>query len=119
MVNPYRTPVADDSLPLQWLGGPSRSKLVAQGLLYRKVAVEAPVEATVEFHGRSMHDRVLLNGQVVAQRVSWWRITPRLEFVVATDAGPCQGRVELRVWPWLALRRFRVIIANHVVYAEP
>jgi hypothetical protein len=34
------------------------------------------------------------------------------------DTGDVAGLVEIRVWPWLALRGFRVTIADRVVYTE-
>jgi hypothetical protein len=87
-------------------------------MLLRRIVVEAPVEMTLEFNGRSLFDRVLVNGRCVARRTSWWRITPRLDFSLSVGPEQVTGCVEVRVWPWLALRGFRVTIADRVVYAE-
>jgi hypothetical protein len=87
-------------------------------VLLRRLVVEAPVELTLEFNGRSLFDRVLVNGHPVARRTSWWRITPRLDFTLQVGSDQVPGHVEVRVWPWLALRGFRVTIADRVVYTE-
>lgn len=96
----------------------ARATLVARGLLFRRIVVEAPLELTLEFNGRSLFDQVIVNGRTVARRTSWWRITPRLDFTLSVGAKQIAGRVEVKVWPWLALRGFRVTLAELVVYAE-
>ncbi len=96
----------------------TRATLVARGMLLRRLVLEAPVELTLEFNGRSLFDRVLINGRPVARRISWWRITPRLDFALSVGSEQVTGCVEVRVWPWLALRGFRVTIADRVVYTE-
>jgi len=121
MVNPYRSPVG--SMPQEGQYVPAfrpgaRATLVARGLLLRRIVIEAPVEITLEFNGRSLYDKVIVNGQVAARKTSWWRITPRLEFSLPMDQQLLRGRVDVRVWPWLAIRGFRVTIADHTVYAE-
>lgn len=121
MTNPYHAPAGlspGDGTRLGPLVPGARATLVARGMLLRRLVVEAPLELTLEFHGRSLFDRVFVNGRLVARRISWWRITPRLDFVLPVGAEQVPGRVELRVWPWLALRGFRVTIADRVVYAE-
>ncbi len=116
--NPYRAPQQLAGGSVGALRPGARAWLVARGLLYRRLAITAPLEITLEFHGRSLTDRVLVNERVVARRISWWRITPQLPFTLPTDEGPVRGLVEIRVWPWLTLRGFRVRIADRVVYAE-
>jgi hypothetical protein len=121
MTNPYRSPEGiprDASVQVGPLLPGARATLVARGLLYRRLAVAAPLEITLEFHGRSLVDRVLVNEREVVRKVSWWRIAPRLAFTLPSDTGVIHGLVEIRVWPWLALRGFRVSIADHVVYSE-
>ena len=54
----------------------------------------------------------------MVRKTSWWRIAPRLAFTLPVGEGEVTGLVEIRVWPWLALRGFRVSIADRVVYAE-
>jgi len=116
--NPYRAPGGDPDSSVGPLQPGAQATLVGRGLLYRRLAVTRPVELALEFNGRSLVDRVLVNGRQVARRTSWWRITPELPFVLPSDAGDVHGLVEIRVWPWLALRGFRVTIADRVVYAE-
>ncbi len=121
MTNPYRSPEGLTGGEGGHVGGllpGARATLVGRGLLYRRLVVEAPLEITLEFNGRSLADRVLVNQRVVARRTSWWRIAPRLAFTLPVGAELVNGLVEIRVWPWLALRGFRVTIAERVVYAE-
>jgi hypothetical protein len=121
--NPYQAPRKQSPHDGRMLGGlreGSSAKLVARGLLYRKISITAPVEATLEFHGRSYcWDTVRVNGNVVAWKISWWRINPELEFQLPVGDQMVPGRVSLRLWPWLAFRKFRVEIADRVVYEEP
>lgn len=119
--NPYRSPAGldeDDALHVGPLRPGASATLVARGLLYRRLAIAAPVEVTLAFNGRSLVDRVLVNEREVVRRTSWWRIAPQLEFTLRSDAGSVAGLVEIRVWPWLALRGFRVSIAGRSVYSE-
>jgi hypothetical protein len=116
--NPYSAPQLEEPGAVgPWRPG-AHATLVARGLLYRRLAVTAPLEMTLEFHGRSLLDRVLVNGREVARQTSWWRIAPRLSFTLASDDGSVPGLVEIRVWPWLALRGFRVTVGGRVVYTE-
>lgn len=121
MTNPYRAPQGlssgEGTRLGPWIPG-ARATLVARGMLLRRIVVEAPVELTLEFNGRSLFDRVFVNGHPVARQTSWWRITPRLDFTLQIGSEQVTGSVEVRVWPWLALRGFRVTIADRVVYTE-
>ncbi len=121
LTNPYCSPQGlssgEGTRLGPWIPG-ARATLVAHGVLLRRLVVEAPVELTLEFNGRSLFDRVLVNGHPVARRTSWWRITPRLDFTLQVGSDQVPGHVEVRVWPWLALRGFRVTIADRVVYTE-
>lgn len=121
MTNPYRSPEGmgrDEGGPVGPLLPGARATLVAHGLLYRRLAIAAPLEITLEFNGRSLVDRVLVNDREVVRKTSWWRIAPRLAFTLPSGTGPINGLVEIRVWPWLALRGFRVSIADREVYSE-
>jgi hypothetical protein len=121
MTNPYRSPTGtphdEQSSGGAWLPG-ARATLAGRGLLYRRLVIEAPLEITLEFNGRGLTDRVLVNERVVAQKTSWWRIAPRLEFLLPWGDQTVRGLVEIRVWPWLALRGFRVSLGESVLYAE-
>ncbi len=121
MDNPYQSPPATESgagLRLPELRPGVRATLIAHGLLFRLLVIDAPIEATLSFNGRSLSDTVTINQQVVARKTSWWRITPRLSFTLRAGEEVIAGQVEIRVWPWLALRGFRVTIADRVVYTE-
>ncbi|MHB8970202.1 MAG: hypothetical protein ACYC3X_10915 [Pirellulaceae bacterium] len=121
MTNPYRSPEGVTCGEGGHVGGllpGARATLVGRGLLYRRLVVEAPLEMTLEFNGRSLTDKVLVNNRIVACQTSWWRITPRLPFTLPAGDDVVTGLVEIHVWPWLALRGFRVTVADRVIYAE-
>lgn len=92
--------------------------LTARGILYRRLAIEAPGSILLEFNGRGLTDRVLVDHRVVASRFSWWRITPQLAFTLPVGDQRIAGLVEIRVWPWFLMRGFRVTLAQRIVYAE-
>jgi hypothetical protein len=61
----------------------------------------------VEYNGRgSGYESVYVNGHVVAQVRSWLWFVPRFDFKL----GSHQAAIEVRVWPWLWLRSFQLIV---------
>ena len=118
--NPYVSPREANTGELRqrpWRPG-VRSRLLAKGLLYRRVALEAPIEATLEFNGRSLHDVIRVDNRVVASHFSWWRITPRFRFQLAVTGGAVPVEVDLRLGHFLRMKGFRIKIAGEVVYQE-
>lgn len=96
----------------------AKSRLLSSGLLYRRIQVEAPIQATVEFHGRSLWDVVKVDGQIAAAVFSWYRITPRFEFAVAATGRELPVVVEMRLGRFLRIKGFRLLVDGAVVYRE-
>lgn len=118
--NPYRSPrAAGDGLLRErvWKPG-AQSRLLARGLLYRRVQLEAPIEAILEFNGRSLRDIIKIDNQIVASRISWWRITPRFEFALPLGDQMLPVEVCLRLGSFLRILGFRVRIGDVVAYQE-
>jgi hypothetical protein len=72
-------------------------------------------EFRVEYSGRSlMHERIFVNGQTVVQRriSSWFRPVSRF------FAGSRPAAIALRVWPWLTIRSFHLLIDGQVLYCD-
>ncbi len=121
MTNPYHSPrglTPDPRDPPAAVLPGARAPLAARGLLYRRLVIESPLDILLEFNGRGLTDRVLVDHHVVAEKTSWWRIAPQLAFTLTAGSHTVSGLVEIRVWPWLAMRGFRVTLAQRVVYAE-
>ena len=118
--NPYQSPATVDrglmlERPLQT---GARGRLLAKGLLYRRVMLEAPVEAILEFDGRSLCDVVRIDNQVVAWKVSWWRITPCFRFSLSAGDRTLVVSVQLHLGYLLRMRGFHVQIDGVAVYSE-
>src|SRR5262245_10935313 len=69
----------------------------------------------VEYNGRGFgYESVYVNDELALASTSLVWFVPRFEFRM----GPHPAAVEGRVWPWLAIRSFRLIVEDAVVYAE-
>ncbi|MDP6722175.1 MAG: hypothetical protein QGF59_26155 [Pirellulaceae bacterium] len=120
-VNPYESPRTPDELVRDdhHLREGVESRLVASGLLYRRVIVDAPIEATIEFNGRSVfRDVVKVDGEVVASKISWWRINSLFDFALRAGERLIPVVVRLQMGRLLRLKGFRIEMAGKVVYNE-
>lgn len=86
-------------------------------MLRRVFTVEMPWGSyTVEYFGRGLGwEGVRVDGVLVAGDVSGLWFIPRFDFTLG--AGPAV--IEVRVWPWLAIRSFHFEVDGTVVYREP
>jgi len=119
--NPYRSPreMGAGTLRERAVRAGTSSQLLAKGLLYRRVLVEAPVEATIEFKGRSVwRDVIVVDNEIMASHISWWRITPRFQFDLRAGDQVLPVEVRLRIGRFLRIKGFRIKIAGEVVYLE-
>lgn len=119
--NPYRSPTApsDGRLRERTLRPGARARLLAKGLLYRRIWIEAPIEAELEFNGRSYwRDVIRVDGQIVASKISWWRITPHFHFDLPAGEKLLPVDVRIRLGPFLIMRGFQVAIGDQIVYHE-
>jgi hypothetical protein len=119
-LNPYQSPATADRglLVERPLHPGTRGRLLAKGLLYRRVMLEAPIEAVVEFDGRSLYDVIRVDNQVVAWNFSWWRITPIFRFVLSAGDRSLEFVVQLHLGHFLRMKGFRIQVEGATVYAE-
>jgi hypothetical protein len=113
--NPYRSPTADCAVtPAEHVG-----TLIDRALLYRKVKLPSPIDATIEYYGRGLgYESILIDGRLAIRKTSWLWFVPHFDFVVATKSGDLAGSIDVRVAPWLMISRFQITIEGKVVYAE-
>jgi hypothetical protein len=93
--------------------------LIESGWLYRSVYLAPPYDLIVEYNGRGLgHETVLVDGTVVSRMTSLLWFVPRFEFQIGPDDAPFDAVVEVRVWPWLCIRKFRILVGEECVYRE-
>jgi len=93
--------------------------LAGRGWLYRKIILGPPANVTIEYDGCGLgYESERVNGQVVAQGMSWFWFVPRFDFTLPTKAGLANATMAIRVWPWFALRHVSLRIDGKEVYAE-
>jgi hypothetical protein len=118
--NPYLSPRHVDTGRLR--DRPIRngvsSQLQSKGLLYRRVSLEAPIEAILEFKGRSLRDLIVVDNEIVASKISWWRIARHFAFGLQVGDQILPVEVDLNVGLFLRLRGFRIRIDGATVYSE-
>jgi hypothetical protein len=86
------------------------------GFLRRILEVDLDGAAhTIEYNGRTPgYERVSVDGALAAWHWSFFWFVPRFDFSIGSFA----ARVEVRVWPWLAVRTFRLTIDGTTVYSD-
>ncbi len=69
----------------------------------------------VIYQGRGIgHESVLVDGAVALRLVSFLWFAPRFPFRI----GSHDAAIEVRIWPWLAIRSFRLSVDGEAVYSE-
>jgi hypothetical protein len=69
----------------------------------------------VTYNGRGLgYESVTVNEEVAARQVSVMWFVPEFCFSI----GSTQAIVKVKVWPWLAIRSFELIIDGESVYSE-
>ena len=103
-------------IPASPSGGGVSVALRGRGLLLRTFDVRTPPGThLVTYDGRGMgYESVLIDGVPAARVTSLLWFVPRFEFHV--DGLPAV--LQVRVWPWLAMRAVRLEIAGRVGYIE-
>jgi hypothetical protein len=91
------------------------SRLIDRGWLRRVIEVSlSSGNHFVEYDGRGLgYEHVAVDGTVICAK-SWLWFVPRFEFKLAGYPTV----VEVRVWPWLALRSLSLRVGDQIVYAE-
>jgi hypothetical protein len=90
--------------------------LLASGFLTRVLDVRLDGKSyIVKYEGGGIgYEQIRLNGDIATWRWSWFWFVPRFEFPL----GPTPAAIDVRVWPWLAIRGFQMTVGDRVVYAE-
>ena len=71
---------------------------------------------TVKYTGRGLgREAVFVDGLKVAGGASWLWFIPRFEFEIDSK----EAVVEVRVNPWLTIRRFSFSLDGEIQYSEP
>jgi hypothetical protein len=98
----------------------SHAELIRGGLLHREIQLQAPISGTFIYDGRWFRQKITINGIKAWFRISWLTIYRHAEFKlpVEIDADQPTGRIEIAFSRGLMIRRFRVWIADQLVYDE-
>jgi hypothetical protein len=112
--NPYRAPREASWPPA--VPGALQASLVERAWLWRRFWVETDSRVyDVIYNGRGLfYEEVLVDGHVMLRRLSWLWFVPHFEFQLDRH----QVAIDVRVWPWLKIRRFRLAIDRMAVYEE-
>jgi hypothetical protein len=97
-----------------------RATLLSSSWLWRKLRVELPeADFQVVYSAWGMgHETVYVDDEI-AERVSNMSLNPvRFVPVFVFPIGRRLGTVEVRVWPWLTMRSFHLIVDGEVLYGE-
>ena len=92
------------------------TKLVNKGWLYRKLETSIKDKTLeIEYSGKGLGSEMLaVNGnEIKLLSAGIWYI-PKFD----VDFDGCSVKVEIRVWPWLALRSFVVSVDDKTIYRE-
>lgn len=122
--NPYAAPQSESASFAfrRYLRSPlpcvARSQLVKAKLLYRRIVIEAPIEAVLEWRAYELGDRIIVDGQTMARKVAWLWFADRFEFLLPSADSPIRVAVDVRVRPWLAVGWLRIAIDDVIVYEE-
>jgi hypothetical protein len=69
----------------------------------------------VMYSGRGFgYESVYVDGEIAVRYFNLYWFIPRLEFTIKS----MQASIEVRVWPWLALRSIRLVIEDELSYSE-
>lgn len=93
-----------------------KAELIEKGWLYRTIRLKTTGGfKTLTYYGRGAgYECVLVNSEVVSKNKSLLWYTP--EFRLRVDS--MDVVVNIRVWPWLTIRKFWIEVDSNMVYAE-
>ncbi len=93
--------------------------LVRSGWLSRVFRVETGAGIfEVEYQGASFGEWVLVDGVRVGRGGIWHTsmVAPHVGFRLGS--APFLAEIDVRAWPWLTMRAFRLVVAGKVLYSE-
>jgi hypothetical protein len=98
------------------MGKRFRAALANTSWLRRVLRAHSPEgEYDIAYSGRSLvYERIIVNGRLEVQHriTSWFRPVSRF------FAGSQPAAIVLRVWPWLTIRSFHLLIDGQVLYCD-
>src|SRR5262245_65558837 len=108
--------MAEITMGDQTLSFPMRAYLYERSWLGVLVHLEADGQLlAIEYDGRGIgYESVYVNGRLAVETGGHLWFVPRFEF----EHGPLRIAVEVRVWPWLTLRSFRLFVNDKEVALE-
>jgi hypothetical protein len=90
-------------------------ELIGSAWLKRKFRIAiSSSEHRLVYNGRTDSEHVYFDGRAVAGGKSVWWFIPSFHFT--WDGKDVSFHVS--VWPWLAIRSFRIVIENRILYEE-
>ena len=115
-MNPF---AVTDVAPLE-TGIFGRSKRVRSNFLHRVIDVGEPHSFRLKYDGWWFSQKIEIDGTLVSRRISWLTVQRKVEFPVPpkVDSSEPKGRIEIDFTRGLMIRRFRVWIADELVYDE-
>lgn len=93
--------------------------LVRRGWLSRVFRVETSAGTfEVEYRGAALGEWVLVDGVRVGRGGIWHTsmVAPHVGFRLGS--APFLAEIDVRAWPWLTVRAFRLVVAGKVLYSE-
>lgn len=117
--NPYLSPAWGGQGPLNYRPGKApHAELLQRKFLYRKVRINSPIDALVEYSGFSLHDRIWVNQRLVFCRLPWIWLTDCFEFDLETDQGVIPMQIRLRFQRFAQLKQFEILLDGRRVFVE-
>lgn len=96
------------------------SSRIGGSFLYRAVEIRHPISADFVYSGWWFLQRITIGETRVWSKISWLTINREVEFQLPKSVDPEQrrGKVEIDFGRGLSFRRFRIWIADELVYDE-
>ena len=90
------------------------------GFLFRVIEIDAPIPCRLVYDGWWFRQKIEVNGTIAWFQVSWLTIRRHVKFRIPKQVHPAepQAAIEIDFGPSLMIRRFRLWVAEHLVYDE-
>lgn len=92
------------------------ANLIEKKWLWRTFHVVSP-EGVFEviYNGKGIgYEEIIVNGEVACRLLSHFWYVPKFDFLI----GNLESQVNVRVWAWLQIRSFDLVINGETVYLE-
>ncbi|MEM6363601.1 MAG: hypothetical protein AAF745_04175 [Planctomycetota bacterium] len=117
MVNPYSV-TSKSSLDVGYFGDKSSRR--AGGFLYRVIEVVEPLRFEFLYSGWWFRQQIRIDDVPVWSQISWLWIKNKANFRLPSSCDPAESacRIEIDFSRGLRIRRFRLWVAEELVYDE-